>query len=123
MRKRRPTTYTALNRLEFARASSGKRLKLTREWLSSGSLSPDDVNYVRGVRERDLANARSLYGPGIALIAIIITLFTLSITIGSPFGVVAAGVAVPISLVGVYLELHLVMRISDQLAELDARLA
>ncbi|WP_157127992.1 hypothetical protein [Microbacterium aurum] len=120
MRTRKPAPHTTLNRRDFARAGSGKRLKLTREWLCSGTPSADDLNYVRNVRERDLANARALYGPGIALIAIVITLFTLSMNIRSLFGVVAAGAAVLISLFGVYLELRRVMKISDQLAELDA---
>jgi hypothetical protein len=119
----RTAESTSLDRLSFARAGSGKRLKLTREWLASDMPAADDLDYVRGVRERDLANARALYGPGVALIAVVITLFTLSISIRSIWGVVAAGATVLMALAGVYLELRRVMKISDQLAELDARLS
>lgn len=119
-RRRSPPLTAPLSRVTFAAAGSGKRLKLTRDWLASGNPSPHDLEFVRGVRERDLANARALYGPSIALIAIVIAIFTLSMELKSLLGVILAAMAILIAMLGVCLELHRVMKITDQLAELDA---
>lgn len=114
-------TTNRIDRASFSTATSSRRLALTAEWLTVADVDPADVEFVRRVRERDLADARALFAPNLTMVAILTTLLALSITWGMLLGAIVAPVGVLIGLVGSWLALRRIMTTSRQLAQLDAR--
>lgn len=114
-------TTNRIDRASFSTATSSRRLALTAEWLTVADVDPADVEFVRRVRERDLAGARALFAPNLTMVAILTTLLALSITWGMLLGAIVAPVGVLIGLVGSWLALRRIMTTSRQLAQLDAR--
>ena len=117
-----PST-TPLDRASFATATAAKRLTLTANWLTTRDLDATDAEFVRRVRERDLADARALFAPNLTMVAILTTLLALSITWGMLLGVIVAPIGILIGLVGSWLALRRITTTSRQLTQLDARSA
>lgn len=123
MSKGTMTNIHLLDRASFADAASSKRLRLTPEWMAATDLSPDDVEFVRRVRDRDLADARALFAPNLTMVAILITLLAFSITWGMLLGAIVAPFGIFLGLAGTWLALRRITTTSRQLAMLDASTA
>lgn len=123
--------FAYLDRYSFADASVGKRSHLTRTWLAHGRPAPADTEFVRRVRERDLGDARAMFGPFVTLASILgaltiaaanwqlvggstTNLWMLLVTLLAPIGML-------VGLAGAGLALHRVASINRELADIDAR--
>jgi len=112
---------TPLNRASFSAATPSRRRVLTAEWLTAADIDPAEAEFVRRVRERDLADARALFAPNLTMVAILTTLLALSITWGMLLGAIVAPIGILIGLAGSWLALRRITTTSHQLAQLDAR--
>lgn len=133
MRSNRRDDFAYLDRFTFAGASSGARAKITHEWMGRGRPAPDDAGFVRGIRERDLGDARAMFGPFLTMVSVLgaltiaafnwqfgggaaANLWTLLVTLLAPIGML-------VGLAGSWLALHRVTAINRELATLDARVS
>lgn len=85
---------TPLNRASFSAATPSRRRVLTAEWLTAADIDPAEAEFVRRVRERDLADARALFAPNLTMVAILTTLLALSITWGMLLGAIVAPIGI-----------------------------
>lgn len=131
MRPNRRESFAHLDRRLFAEASSRSRAKIITDWLTRGNPAPPDADVVRRVRERDLGDARAMFGPFLTMVSVLGALtiaavnwqFTggsaastwiLLVSLLAPLGMFAG-------LAGSGLALHQIATINRELARLDAR--
>lgn len=118
-----PPADARLDRVAFAAASPGRRHGLTDRWMRGRRLAPSDTDFVRRVRERDLADARAQFAPFLTMTAILFAMFALSMTQGMLPVLILAGAGMLASLSGAWHGLRSMARTSRQLTTLDARAA
>lgn len=131
MHPHRQTDFAYLDRFAFADASLNARFRLVRDWIQRGRLQHDDASFVRQLRERDLGEAREIFGPFLAMVSILGAIFIAALNWISGEGqwdnsgmLIASGIAgvgIVVGLTGSWLGLHWMVRINRELAAIDAR--
>lgn len=110
-----------LDRATFSAASPSQRHALTSDWMCSQRLHPADIDLVRRVRERDLADARAQFAPFLTMTGILFAMFALSLNQEMLPMLIITGAGMLVSLYGAWHTLRSMSKTSRQLGRFDAR--